>query len=103
MHLKRVCVPVVAGVCVCVCLAEMFVDLIMNMCLYLCVCMCLCGCVSYAGSLRGSSALMCGCSDAELVLSRQPASCVNTHAFSDTHTQMICLLCCIFIFILHFT
>lgn len=69
------------------CLAEMFVDLIMNMCLYLCVCMCLCGCVSYAGSLRGSSALMCGCSDAELVLSRQPASCVNTHAFSDTHTH----------------
>lgn len=69
-------------------------------CVLACVCVWYHGCVwlfvsrlcSFsAGSLRGGSALMCGCSDADvLVLSRQSSAFVNTHKYTDTHTHNLC-------------
>lgn len=45
-----------------------------------------------AGSPKGRSALMCGCSDAELLLFRQSASCVNTHACARAHVDDLCVV-----------
>lgn len=71
---RRVCVCVLTWVC-------LFVKVV---CAVVRVRVCVCA----AGSLRGGSALMCGCTDADSVLSRQSASCVNTHRHTEIHTHV---------------